>query len=45
LIRLETGIRNWNFTEIVSGLSVGDKVVTSLDQPGLADGVSVAAAE
>jgi len=45
LVKLETGIRNWNFTEIVSGLSVGDKVVTSLDQPGLADGVSVAAAE
>ena len=30
--QVETGMRNWDFTEIVSGLDAGDLVVTSLDR-------------
>ena len=29
---VETGLRNWDFTEVLSGLSAGDRVVTSLDR-------------
>jgi HlyD family secretion protein len=38
-VAVQTGIRNWNFTEITAGLAPGDRVVTSLDQQGLSDGV------
>ena len=30
--KVETGLRNWDFTEILSGLDAGDRVVTSLDR-------------
>ncbi len=30
---IETGLRNWDFTEVVGGLAAGDLVVTSLDRP------------
>jgi HlyD family secretion protein len=36
------GLKNWDFVEIVDGLSEGEAVVVSLDQEGLADGVPVA---
>lgn len=32
------GIANWNFTEVTEGLSVGDKVVTSVDRDGVTEG-------
>jgi len=35
------GISNWNFTEIVSGLNQGDKIVVSLDREGITDGATV----
>jgi HlyD family secretion protein len=35
---VETGIANWEFTEIVSGLSAGDRVVSSIDRAGVSDG-------
>ena len=38
---IKTGLKNWDYVEITSGLSVGDGVVSSLDQLGLAHGVSV----
>ena len=41
-VAVQTGIRNWNFTEITAGLAPGDRVVTSLDQQGLAEGVLAA---
>jgi HlyD family secretion protein len=31
--QLQTGIRNWDWTEILSGLAPGDRVVVSLDRP------------
>jgi HlyD family secretion protein len=38
---VETGLRNWDWTEITSGLLAGDEVVTSLDLPDLAAGARV----
>lgn len=38
-----TGLGNWDHTEILSGLSQGDRIVTSLDQPGIKAGVHVRA--
>jgi len=35
---IETGIRNWDWTEVVSGLSRGDEVVTSLERSGVEAG-------
>jgi len=39
--RVEIGIANWEFTEIVSGLNVGDRVVSSIDRDGVVDGAVV----
>jgi len=38
---VKTGLRNWEFTEIASGLSNGDRVVVSLDQPKIKAGARV----
>jgi HlyD family secretion protein len=38
---LDTGLRNWDWTEIRGGLAPGDRFVTSLDRAGLAPGVLV----
>lgn len=35
---LEVGLRNWDFTEVLGGLSEGDLVVTSLDRPEIEAG-------
>ncbi|HHD56399.1 MAG TPA: hypothetical protein ENK89_01820 [Desulfobulbaceae bacterium] len=39
--KIETGLANWKFVEINSGLTVGDRVVGSVAGPILADGVLV----
>lgn len=36
---VETGVRNWDWTEITSGLNVGELVVTSLERAGVEAGV------
>jgi HlyD family secretion protein len=36
--RIETGLANWEFTEVKSGLSRGDRVVTSLEREGVKAG-------
>ncbi|MCK9284061.1 MAG: efflux RND transporter periplasmic adaptor subunit [Rhodocyclaceae bacterium] len=36
--RIETGLSNWEYTEIRSGLGAGDKVVTSFDRDGVKAG-------
>lgn len=38
---VETGLANWDYTEITSGLKEGDQVVMSLDQAGVKAGVRV----
>ncbi len=38
---VETGLANWKFTEIRSGLKAGDAVVTSTERQGLHDGAQV----
>lgn len=38
---LETGLSNWSFTEIRSGLKAGDRVLISFDQDKIKTGVAV----
>jgi HlyD family secretion protein len=33
-----TGVSNWEFTEVTTGLSAGEKVVTSLERAGVRAG-------
>jgi HlyD family secretion protein len=40
---IETGISNWDRTEVRSGLSAGERVLTSLDRAGVADGAAAVA--
>ena len=37
-----TGLANWEYTEVLSGLNEGDQIVSSLDRPGVKAGVAVA---
>ncbi len=39
--KIATGLSNWDWTEVLSGLSTGDRVVVSLAQEGLEDGAAV----
>ena len=34
--KIKTGLSNWEFAEVVSGVDAGDKVVTSLEREGVA---------
>ena len=38
---VETGIANWEFTEILGGIAAGDRVVSSIDRDGVVDGAAV----
>lgn len=40
-VDVEVGLRNWEYAEIVSGLSAGDRVVTSLDRAEVKAGARV----
>ena len=40
-VRVETGLRNWDFTEVTGGLAAGDLVVVSLDRPEVKEGARV----
>ncbi len=40
LRHIDTGLSNWNWTEVSGGLAAGDRVVVSLAQEGLADGAA-----
>jgi HlyD family secretion protein len=37
---IETGIANWEYTEVLSGLSEGERVVSSIDREGVRDGAA-----
>lgn len=39
--KLEIGLKNWDWTEVRSGLAPGDAVVTSLDSPDIKPGAAV----
>jgi len=39
--RVTTGLSNWEYTEIVSGLNEGDQIVVSLDRAGVKAGAHV----
>jgi len=41
--RIGTGLANWQFTEVISGLAAGDQVVLSLEKPGVKAGVQLVA--
>ncbi len=38
--KVRTGVANWEFTEIVDGLAVGDRIVTSLEREGVKAGAA-----
>ncbi len=38
---IETGIANWEFTEITSGLAEGDRIVISLEREGVKAGATI----
>lgn len=40
-VEVSVGLSNWQFTEILQGLELGQYIVTSIDSEGLADGVVV----
>jgi HlyD family secretion protein len=40
---VKTGLANWEFTEVVEGLTAGDKVVTSLEREGVKAGAAYVA--
>jgi HlyD family secretion protein len=40
--RFEPGLANWNFTEVRSGLAVGDQIVVSIGRDGVEAGARVA---
>jgi len=38
---IEVGLSNWQHTEVLSGLTIEDKIVLSVDRQGLEEGVTV----
>jgi HlyD family secretion protein len=42
---VKTGLSNWEYAEVVSGLEQGDRIVSSLDRPGVKAGVRAVAEE
>ena len=40
-VELQLGLSNWNWTQVITGLSLGQKVLTSLDNPAAVAGVRV----
>jgi HlyD family secretion protein len=41
--KIETGLANWEFTEVKSGLAEGDRVITSLEREGVKAGAHAVA--
>lgn len=39
--RIRTGLSNWRWTEVLDGIEAGARILASLDQEGLADGLAV----
>ena len=41
MTEIEVGLSNWQHTEVLSGLTIEDKIILSVDRQGLEDGVTV----
>jgi HlyD family secretion protein len=41
--RIETGLSNWEYTEVRAGLAAGERVVLSLERPGVKAGAKARA--
>lgn len=39
--KIKTGVSNWIFTEVISGLEAGEQITTSIDRENVVDGASV----
>jgi HlyD family secretion protein len=39
--KIKAGLANWEYTEALAGVSAGDRIVTSLERPGVKAGVAV----
>ena len=39
--KIKAGLSNWEYTEVLEGLSAGDRIVTSLEKDGIKAGASV----
>jgi len=39
-VKIKVALRNWDYTEVASGISAGTRVVTSLDRPGTVAGAA-----
>ena len=39
--KIKTGMHNWSYTEVLSGLKQGDRIVVSVEREGLEDGARV----
>jgi len=44
-VQLSLGLANWRWTEVLDGLNEGDRILASLEQDGLGDGVAVRPAD
>lgn len=44
-VEVQTGLANWRWTEVTGGLAEGERILASLEQEGLGDGVAVAPRE
>jgi len=40
---IKAGLANWENTEVLEGLSAGERIVTSLERPGVKAGASAVA--
>jgi len=38
MVKIKVGLTNWDYAEVLSGLKVGDQIVTSIDRKGVEDG-------
>ncbi|MBA4503543.1 efflux RND transporter periplasmic adaptor subunit [Marinobacterium marinum] len=43
-VKVNTGLSNWTWTEIIAGLNAGDRILQSLDTPGAVTGAPVVTA-
>ncbi len=41
----KSGISNWDYTEVISGLKSDEQVVLNVDRPGVRDGVHAVVAK